>query len=276
MIADSIGTVVVGYHVDVNNCTGGTTQSITVDVTAVPTITSSDLSMCSGEERILSAIPSGGDFSVLSGPGVITGDTLTSTGAGEIHIQYGLPSNACFGIVTQIINSQQSPVANFINPPEHLCLNDSIALQAVPTGGTFQLLSGPATLNSNMLKSVGVGNILIAYTITQNGCTSADQKLVNSAEIPEPTFTMDTLAMCSGSSRALSGSPEGGIFWVIGGPGKVGNGILTSTGKGKIKLSYLVNNAGCVGDTFQVILSKPTPAVSFESDSLLMCIGKKI
>ncbi len=155
-----------------------------------------------------------------------------------------------------------------------MCQDDSIALNAVPPGGTFQLLSGPATLNSNMLKSVGVGNILIAYTITQNGCTTSDQKMVISAAIPEPTFNMDTSAMCSGSSRALSATPEGGIFWVIGGPGKVGNGMLTSTGKGTIKLLYLVNNEGCVGDTVQVIPSKLTPEVAFATDTLYTCVGE--
>ncbi len=113
LMVDSSGTVVIGYHVVVNDCNGSTTQSITVQLTSIPAITSSDLSMCSGEERVLSAVPNGGNFSVLSGPGVITGDTLTSTGEGEIQIQYGLTPNACFGVATQIINSQQSPAAIF-------------------------------------------------------------------------------------------------------------------------------------------------------------------
>jgi hypothetical protein len=274
LIPTGNGTVILEYDVAFNNCTASTSQSIPVSSVPIPAITSSAQSMCGGDERILSAIPLGGSFSIISGPGVITGDTLTSTGEGEIHIEYTLAQNGCSETAGQIINSLEGIVAGLINPPDFICLNDSIAMNAYPPGGTFQLLSGPGALNSNMLTSTGEGNILIGYTISQNGCFGSVQKLITSSAVVQPMFTMDISAMCSGSSRALSATPEGGIFWVIGGPGKVGNGMVTSTGKGLIKLQYLYNQGNCVGDTFQLITSNLTPSVAFATDTLTTCIGE--
>jgi|GEM_PF-2664660 len=272
---DGNGTVILGYHVEINNCSADTTQSILVSTVPIPAITSGANNMCSGDERILSAIPLGGNFSVLSGPGVITGDTLTSTGEGEIHIQYTLVQNGCTETAGQIINCLQGIAVGFINPPDGLCVDDSIALNAFPAGGTFQLFSGPGTLNVNILKATGTGNILIGYSKTQNGCTGSAEKLVTSAETFQPIFTMDTSMLCSGDSRALNANPGGGVYWIVGGPGIVGNGVLTSTGAGLIKLAYLVNDNGCVGENLQWLSSRLTPQVEFATDTLYMCVAEE-
>ena len=62
---------------------------------------------------------------------------------------------------------------------------------------------------------------------------------------------------------------------MVGGPGMVGNGVLTSTGAGLIKLAYLVNDNGCVGENLQVLTSRLTPQVEFASDTLYMCVGEE-
>jgi hypothetical protein len=275
LIPEGNGTVILEYDVLNNDCPASTTQTILVSSVPVPAITSSAQTLCSGDERILSAIPLGGNFSVLSGPGVIIGDTLTSTGNGLIHIEYSLTLNGCTATAGQIINSLQGIAAGFINPPDHLCVDDSIALHAFPAGGTFQLWSGPGTLNLNILRATGTGNILIGYSVTQNGCTGSAEKLVTSAETFQPIFTMDTSMLCSGDSRALNVTPEGGIFWIVGGPGMVGNGVLTSTGAGLIKLAYLVNDNGCVGENLQLLTSRLTPQVEFATDTLYMCVAEE-
>lgn len=269
------GTVVITYNVVLNECAGSATQSIMVHELPSPEMTSSTELLCSGDVRILSAIPPGGSFSVLSGPGEITGDSLRANGTGEIEIQYTWSQNGCSAMATQFIMAQQSPDVHFANAQDHFCMQDSIALLANPPGGIFEWLSGPGELNANILTATSGGDIQVSYAITQNGCTGSVQKVFSSIDISQLAFTMDTSDMCSGSSRPLSAAPGGGIFWMIGGPGNISNSVLRSTGEGLIKILYLINEEGCYGEITQQIPSKRTPKVEFETDSLNLCVGEE-
>lgn len=275
MITEGIGTVVMAYNVVLNDCAASTTQSIMVHELPAPSMTSSTELLCSGDARILSAIPPGGSFSVLSGPGEITADTLYANGTGEIQIQYTWNQNGCSANATQVIPAQQSPGVHFTNEQNHFCMQDSIALHANPPGGIFELLSGPGELDSNILAATSGGEILISYAITQNGCTGTAQNLFSAIDISQLAFTTDTSAMCSGETRPLSATPDGGIFWMIGGPGTISNSVLRSTGEGLIKILYLINEEGCYGEITQRITSNRTPTVAFETDSLSICIGEE-
>ncbi|HZV70659.1 MAG TPA: M43 family zinc metalloprotease [Saprospiraceae bacterium] len=275
LITEGIGTVVIGYDVVIQDCAAGTTQTIMVHELPAPLMTSSTELLCSGNERILSANPAGGSFSVLSGPGVITGDTLLATGTGEIQIQYTWNQNGCSAVATQSITAQKSPGVNFTASQDHFCMHDSITLSANPFGGIYEVLSGPGHLDSNILSAMTGGDILIRYSITQNGCTGSAQKLFSAIDVSHLAFTMDTSVMCSGSSRSLSAMPGGGIFWMIGGPGNISNSVLRSTGEGWIKIQYLINEEGCYGEITQRIPSRRTPTVEFATDSLGICIGEE-
>jgi len=275
MITEGIGTVVIGYNVILDDCAGSATQSIMVHELPAPVMTNSTELLCSSDERILSAVPPGGSFSVLSGPGVIIGDTLHANGTGEIQIQYTWNQNGCSANATQIITAQQSPGVNFANSQYHFCMQDSIALLANPQGGIFELLSGPGELNSNILTATSGGEILISYAITQDGCTGSAQKLFSGIDISQLALTMDTSVICSGTSRPLSATPGGGIFWMIGGPGLISNSVLTSTGEGLIKILYLINEEDCYGEITQQIPSRKTPTVEFETDSLNICFEEE-
>jgi hypothetical protein len=275
LITEGIGTVLISYHVESNDCAGSATQSIMVHELPAPLMTSSTELLCSGDARILSAIPPGGSFSVLSGPGEITGDTLHANGTGEIQIQYTWNQNGCSASATQVIPAQQGPEVQLTSSQDHFCMHDSMVLVVNPPGGIFELLSGPGALDSNILTATSGGEILISYAITQNGCTGTDQHQFSAIDISQLAFTMDTSVMCSGTSRHLSATPGGGIFWMIGGPGIISNSVLRSTGEGLIKIQYLINEEGCYGEITQRIDSKRTPIVEFTSDSLSTCIGEE-
>jgi hypothetical protein len=206
---------------------------------------------------------------------VITEDTLRANDAGEIEIQYTWNQNGCSAVATQIISTQQSPGVNFNNTQYHFCMQDSIALFASPPDGIFELLSGPGVLDSNILSAGSGGDILVRYAITQNGCTGSTQKMFSAIDVSQLAFTMDTSDICSGSTRPLSATPGGGIFWMIGGPGMISNSVLKSTGEGLIKIQYLINEEGCYGEIVQRIPSRHTPKVEFATDSLNICIGEE-
>lgn len=275
LITEGIGAVEIGYSVAFEKCTGSTTQTILVHGLTSPQMTSSSELLCSGDVRILSADPSGGVFSVRSGPGEIKGDTLFANGSGEIEIQYTWNQNGCEATTNQMILAQQSPGVIFAGSQDHFCMQDSISLFANPPGGIFEILSGPGILDSNILSANSGGDILVRYSITQVGCTGSEQKIFSSIDVSQLAFTMDTSMMCSGDERPLSATPGGGIFWMIGGPANISNSVLRSTGEGLIKIQYLINEEGCYGEITQRIPSRRTPSVQFPADSMNICVGQE-
>lgn len=77
-----------------------------------PSITSSAADLCNGSTRTLVGTPSSGTFTVISGPGTISGNTLTATGVGAITIRYLITVSGCTNTVNQVINSVACPCQN--------------------------------------------------------------------------------------------------------------------------------------------------------------------
>jgi sugar lactone lactonase YvrE len=121
----------------------------------------------------LSAIggPSGNPvtFTLVSGPATLTGNVLTATGVGVIVVAADQAGNANYLPAAQVTQSTQCiqlPQVITFNPTSPVNLGvPPITLTA--TGGasgnpvTFTLVSGPATLNGNVLTITGGGAIVI-------------------------------------------------------------------------------------------------------------------
>lgn len=274
LTATGSGTIMIQYLVTQNGCTGSTTQNITANQTPSPSITSSNAPMCSGDTRTLTASPAGGAFSIISGPGTINGNILTATGGGTIQINYALTQNGCTGNASQSITSFQTPAPVFTSSGDPICSGQTRTLTATPTGGTFSLVSGPATLIGNTLTSTGSGTIVIQYTVIQNGCSGSTTQQITSNLTPNPQITSDDSPICSGENRILSATPTGGNFDVISGPGEINGNILTSTGQGTIEIEYYIEINGCSGSTTQSIISFLTPEPEITSDNDPMCSGE--
>lgn len=267
LTATGAGTIVVKY----TTCAGTALQSITAYLTPAPAITSSGAPICSGTTRTLTANPSGGVFSVVSGPGTINGNILTATGAGTIIIMYSLVQNGCTGTATQTITSNQTPAPVFTSSGDPICSDQTRTLTASPGGGTFSLISGPAILNGNILTSTGAGVIVVQYTVVQNGCSGATTQAITSYLTPMPQITSDDDPICSGGTRILAASPSGGLFIVASGPGTINGNILTATGAGTIVINYSITQNECTGTVTQAITSNQTPAPVFTSSGDPIC-----
>jgi hypothetical protein len=89
-----------------------------------PSITSSSGNICSGSSRALTATPTGGTWTVISGPGSISGSTLTATGIGTIVIRYSVTQSGCTATINQTITSLSCPCQN-------------LSLSVTPTPGSI-------------------------------------------------------------------------------------------------------------------------------------------
>jgi hypothetical protein len=69
-----------------------------------PVITSTG-SVCAGQTKVITYSPLGGVLTLISGPAVLSGNTITSTGLGSIVVRYTVNNGPCAGYVNATIPS---------------------------------------------------------------------------------------------------------------------------------------------------------------------------
>ncbi len=114
-------------------------------------------------------------FSVLSGPGTISGNTLTVGGVGTIVVAANQAGNAAYLPATQVtqtlIVSQSPQTISFTLASPVTYGVVPIMLSATATSGlpvSFTVVSGPGAINGNTLTIVGAGTIVAAANQTGN------------------------------------------------------------------------------------------------------------
>ena len=137
-------------------------------------------------------------FSVLSGPGSITGSVLTVTGAGTIVIAANQASDTDYLAAPQVMTSIQvnqatqsisftpaSPVTYGVAP---------ITLTA--TGGasgnpvTFSVLSGPGSITGSVLTVTGAGAIVVAANQASNTDYLAASQVMASIQVSQAALSI--------------------------------------------------------------------------------------
>jgi hypothetical protein len=109
-------------------------------------------------------------FSVVSGPGTVSGNTLTITGVGTVVVaanQAGNTNYAAAPQVTQpVVVTQAAQTISFTPPVSPVTYGVApITLTATASSGlpvTFSIVSGPGTVNGNMLTITGAGTVMVA------------------------------------------------------------------------------------------------------------------
>jgi hypothetical protein len=158
----------------------------------------------------LSATASSGlavTFRILSGPGTISGSTLTITGVGTVVVTASQAGNATYAAAPQvthsIVVSQPSQTIAFTAPASPVTYGVSpIALTATASSGlavTLGVVSGPGTISGSTLTITGIGTVVVAANQAGNGTYTA---------APQVTRTVVVNAV-SGGGTLLAYEPFG-------------------------------------------------------------------
>jgi hypothetical protein len=147
-------------------------------------------------------------YSVVSGPGTVSGTTLTVTGGGNIVIAANQAGNAYYLAAQQVTTTLQvlpaSQTVTVGTYPSSITYGTThtITLTGTASSGlpvTFQLLSGPGTLSGNTLTITGAGTIWLDGYQAGNASYSAGVS---------PNFTITVSQATPTLSVASSGSPS--------------------------------------------------------------------
>jgi len=186
-------------------------------------------------------------YEVVSGPGQVSGDRLTLSGAGQIGLRARQAGTADFAEATAPLTvtvAKASQVITFPALAARAYTPDAIPLVATSSSGlpvAFAVLSGPAEIQGASLGLKGVGSILIRAIQPGNGnfeaanpkeqtlvVTKAGQTLVFTP-VGNRTFGEAPVRLVATSSGGL---PVG--FRVVSGPASVAGDLLTLLGAGAV------------------------------------------
>ena len=179
---------------------GATTPSINVNAAGSYTVRVTNASGCQSAASVativtVNALPvtptitAGGPTAFCAGGSVTLTSSagtkyLWSTGAYAQVINASITGNytvqvtdgrGCLSAVSPATEVKVNPVpsVSITSSNNPLCLTDNLTLTGNPTGGTFNVISGPGIISGNLLTTIGAGNIIIEYSYTDI-CTNTD------------------------------------------------------------------------------------------------------
>ena len=147
-------------------------------------ITSDGSTLCRNESRLLTAEPDSGIFILHSGSGFIHNNVLTATGGTEVVVEYRIEQEACTSSVFQVLAVKPIPNSLLKSDEDTLCIGQVTTLRGFPPGGTYEVISGPGAIDSNLLTAQDAGVITLLYEKLHQGCAISDTHMVESFTAP--------------------------------------------------------------------------------------------
>ncbi len=199
----SAGTVIISYTYT-NICgTADTTKTMTVNTLPDAGTITGPSNVCTSASMTLVDAVSGGVWGVVgSGISVTASGGVNGLTQGVDSVTYSV-SNMCGTTRTGfVVNVITIPTPGIINAAaSQLCVGISDTLSATPTGGTWSVANGNASLNSNIVTAAMPGTDTIYY-ILSNECGQA------TALLP---ITILQSAICDSGSLVKTISNTGGM-----------------------------------------------------------------
>jgi endonuclease I len=187
-------------------------------------------------------------FELISGPATIENNTVSITGVGEIvleAVQSGNDNYEAATVVRQTITvAKASQTITFEEVADKMYGDSEFALVANSTSNlpvAFELVSGPATLENNIVTITGVGEIVVEATQIGNGNYEAATKVTQRITVSKATqtITFDEIAdkVYGDTEFELVASSTSNLpveFTLISGPATIENNTVSITGVGEI------------------------------------------
>ncbi len=186
--------------------------------------------------RVLMAVATSGlpvSYKIISGPGILHGDSLFVSAAGTITVQALQFGNADFGAATPVnisvtvVNGPQVITFNAI--PAKIYSTSSFALDGAASSGLavkYTIVSGPATVSGKLVTIKGVGTVQVKASQVGNANYLAAPDVFQSfcIGIRQIDTITGTKLSCFATMRYTTKKITGAIYeWTLG-----SGGILTT------------------------------------------------
>jgi hypothetical protein len=223
----------------------------------------------------------GADYTVSisagsNGCGAYGLSTTSFTGSGSnVSLDVTAGGSCCWasGGTSAVLTYTRTAVTNTTSTAG-MCGNGSTrSLTGTGSGGTWSLFSGPGSVAGSTYTATGSGTAVIRYT--KGGCT-ADASIVVTANPGVASNTTSNSGMCgNGSTRSLTGTPSGGSWLLVSGPGAIAGSTYTATGSGNAVIRYTIAASGsCPATTSDITIPVTAdPGVANNTTSISQICG---
>lgn len=259
--------VTIVYTMPASGGCAATSSSVDflVNLYNIASNSTSTSSICESDSKILVGNPSGGTWSILNGGGTISGTTYTPpniTSNTNVTIRYSFDSNGgCLGSTSDItftVNSENGTATNLTSTAD-ICETGTKTLVGSPSGGTWNVLSGGGTISGMTYIPVNISsntNVTVQYIVAGNGAcsvSSSDVSFTVNSDLGPALNSTSTANICESETKALLGTPLGGIWSVISGSGTISGSTYTPTNissNTSVTVAYTIaSNGVCLGST---------------------------
>jgi gliding motility-associated-like protein len=160
--------------------------------------------------------------------------------------------NGCSQTASVNVAVTPLPSVSITSSNNPLCAGAQRALTGSPSGGTFDILNGPATITGNTLIPSGTGTVDVIYTCKSGECTNTATQSISITAVPlaygGPDKTMDFAFETS--MEAVLNQGENGEWSLISGSGSIKDknspvSEITGMSIGKNIFLWTVSSNGC-------------------------------
>jgi gliding motility-associated-like protein len=251
---------------------------VTVNPVPSPSITSSGSAICDGDMVNLTGTPTGGTWSVTSGPGSIATDVLTATGSGTINIEYSVTQAGCTGTDTQSLTANALSDGSWTSPGTVCESGGTIDLNTLITGDTGGSWSASSGVSGSTFDPAGLTGqtITVTYDVGTICPVSVQHDIVVESSVTA-TWTQPS-ALCQSDApldltTLITGSTGGS--WT--GTGISGSNFDPAGLSGMISVTYNVGSGSCSDLLTQDIEVLDAPvAPTFEANDSTLCEGETV
>ncbi len=220
-------------------------------------------------------------YTVVSGPGVVSGRAVNVTAAGTVVLRADQAPNYQYAATSTTTSFQvvsATPTLTFVPVASQVYGLAPFVIRAGSQSAgtvTYSVQSGPATISGNVVTVTGAGTIVLranqVASSSYNAATATTQFLVTPAQ---QTVSFSPIAPWAyGTTNTTftvnaSASPGGAVsFAVVSGPASVSYRTVTPSGVGRVVVSATVaatkNYSGAVALTSFDVVPAPVPTIAF-------------
>jgi subtilisin-like proprotein convertase family protein len=251
-----------------NGCDATNTGTVTVN--PVPTVTLADQTICSGSSTTINSTvtPTGGSYSWSPGGETTPSITVSPASTTTYTLTYTTTAG-CTNSATSTITV--SPGSGVTVADVAICTGSSATLTANPTitGGSYLWSPGGQTTQSITVSPGATATYTVAYTLT--GCTANDPATVTVN--PIPTVTLANASICAGGSTTLTPtvSPAGGTYlWT---PGGATTSSVTVSPASTTNYQVVYQVGGCSNSATNTVTVAPALSASMSGGGTI-CSGQ--
>ena len=269
----------ISYVVTKNGCSTTVTDTITVNPLPVVDTIAGAKSVCIGAKSQLTNTTKNGvwDSSNKTVATINSTGEVTALTAGTTEISYTVTILGCITTRKKTITVFQMPSLNPITGITTVCEKATTTLSSSTNGGVWssEKIAIATISNSGVVTGVTGGTSTIAYTVTENGCTTTNETTVTVTPLPiVPAITGPT-NVCVGENISLTNTSNLGQWSSSDNSIAIvtSAGVVTGIKGGTVTINYTVTSSGCSNATSTIITVVNLPVVAPISGSTSICQG---